>query len=114
MDDIRVESSDVVPHKKRAVVFALLFCTLFLSSIMGIYLIVATASKPPLNFPIDAVVTIAPGLSVDDIAKTLQSNNVITSSALFKLHVILANSAENLRAGKYRFSKLRFAVIPKP
>lgn len=56
---------------------------------------------PPSNFPIGQVVTIEPGESLQEITDTLEKNNIIKSSLVFRSTVILLGGETKMKAGDY-------------
>lgn len=57
----------------------------------------------PFVAPKDPIVNIAPGEPFSVIAQDLQDHNVITSSAIFRIVVMLSGGTTDIKAGTYRF-----------
>ncbi len=57
----------------------------------------------PFSMPKDPLVVIAPGEPFSVIAQDLQNHNVITSSLMFRIAVMVAGGTTDIKAGTYRF-----------
>lgn len=69
--------------------------------------------QPPVNFPLQQLVTVQEGASVDEIAEALYQNGVIRSPVAFKTIAAVTGQARSLRAGDYLFKEPKsiFAVV---
>lgn len=63
--------------------------------------------RVPLSFPINQVVHISEGETLDDVATSLAQENVIHSPALFKVFVYLLAGEKRIIAGDYYFQERR-------
>jgi UPF0755 protein len=68
--------------------------------------------RPPDQFPVDILVTIPPGESLDKIAADLQSQGVVRSALAFRIIETATGHQRDLRAGDYLFKEPKgsFAV----
>ena len=69
--------------------------------------------EPPDNFPLQQLVTVQAGSSVDEISRSLQANGVVQSALAFKLLAIATGHARTLHAGDYLFKEPQdiFSVV---
>ncbi len=69
--------------------------------------------KPPDNFPLQQLVTVREGASVDEIAFDLEANGVVRSGLAFKVVALLTGNARTLHAGDYLFKEPKdiFSVV---
>lgn len=81
---------------------------LYLSAILGMFLICAYAAyhyleTPPHTFPINKGIVIAEGATVSEISQFLEQQHVIRSANTFRLLVWKNKNEANLKAGTYYF-----------
>lgn len=61
--------------------------------------------QPPDSFPLNELVSVPSGESVQDVAATLGQNNVIRSPLMFRLLITLMGAERNVHAGDYLFKE---------
>ncbi len=71
------------------------------------------AIQPPDDFPLQQLVTVRAGASVDEIAFDLEASGVVRSGLAFKVVAVLTGSARSLHAGDYLFKEPKdiFSVV---
>ncbi len=69
--------------------------------------------EPPLNFPLQQLVTVRQGASVDEVAFDLEAGGVVQSALAFKIIAVLTGHARTLHAGDYLFKEPKdiFSVV---
>ena len=69
--------------------------------------------EPPVNFPLQQLVTIREGASVDEIAFDLEAQGVVSSAFAFKALAVVTGHARSLHAGDYIFKEPKdiFSVV---
>lgn len=60
---------------------------------------------PPRNFPKGAIVTVDKGATVEEIGRSLKEQHVVRSPIWFRAVVVMTNSEDKVRAGKYMFDR---------
>ena len=95
------------PNEQASLPSRRLFWALFIAIDLFITcaLIVYFAAKPPTTFPIQVPVTIAEGMTVDEITKVLKESNVIRSRNLLYAVLLLNYDPTQIKAGTYTFLK---------
>lgn len=84
-------------HANRRTILILIF----LGTLAG-YLYISVI-QPPEAFPVDKLVTIAPGESLVDISNSLQNEGVVRSAIGFRVVAVLLGDARALHSGDYVF-----------
>lgn len=71
------------------------------------------AIQPPDNFPLQQLVTVREGASVDEIAFDLEASGVVRSGLAFKFVAVVTGHARTLHAGDYLFKEPKdiFSVV---
>ncbi len=71
------------------------------------------AIQPPENFPLQQLVTVRAGASVDEIAFDLEASGVVRSGLAFKVVAVITGQARTLHAGDYLFKEPKdiFSVV---
>lgn len=71
------------------------------------------AIQPPDDFPLQELVTVRAGASVDEIAFDLEASGVVRSGLAFKLVAVVTGHARSLHAGDYLFKEPKdiFSVV---
>lgn len=77
----------------------------FTAIVTAIVISGASSISAPRNFPIDKIVTIASGSSLDAIAKQFEEAGIIKSVGLFKTFVVALTSDKNISDGDYMFNR---------
>ncbi len=72
----------------------------FLSAIAYLFVI-----RPPHNFPIDTLVSVKDGSSLESVARDMQTSGVVRSGALLRALVWAMGNSRSVRAGDYLFKK---------
>ncbi len=69
--------------------------------------------EPPVNFPLQQLVTVREGASVDEIAFDLEASGVVSSGLAFKFIAAATGHARSLHAGDYLFKEPKdiFSVV---
>lgn len=69
--------------------------------------------EPPANFPLQQLVTVREGASVDEIAFDLEAGGVVSSAFAFKAIAAITGQARTLHAGDYIFKEPKdiFSVV---
>lgn len=69
--------------------------------------------EPPVNFPLQQLVTIREGASLDEIAFDLEAQGVVSSAFAFKALAVVTGHARSLHAGDYIFKEPKdiFSVV---
>lgn len=69
--------------------------------------------EPPVNFPLQQLVTVREGASVDEIAFDLQAGGVVQSALAFKFIALVTGHARTLHAGDYLFKEPKdlFSIV---
>jgi UPF0755 protein len=107
-DEIQEELSEKWrPHANRRTIIILLTGGT-LALVMWVYVI-----SPPVNFPLQQLVTVREGASVDEIAFDLEAAGVVSSALAFKTIAVLTGHARTLHAGDYLFKEPKdiFSVV---
>lgn len=78
-----------------------LIMVLILLSAVAVYIVVLHA---PAGFPVNTVITVSEGSTLNEIADSLVSQYVIRSSSVFKGIIFLAGGQRNIFAGDYFFN----------
>lgn len=107
-DEIQGELSQKwrVHANRRTLIIAVSAGTIALLSYM--YII-----RPPENFPLQQLVTVREGASVDEIAFDLEASGAVRSGLAFKFVAIITGHARTLHAGDYLFKEPKdiFTVV---
>ena len=98
-----MESAEVIVERSYLRSGVWLLIMLAVIAVIAIVL-VAFLNTPPSTFTHNARVTIEPGSSLGDIAKTLKANGLVRVPLLFELAVSMQGEAENMHAGIYQFA----------
>lgn len=97
-DDVLTQSFEVPPKQKPTLskrrVFVLVLCAV---------VILWIALVPPRAFPVGAVIEIPEGASLRKAGKILREHNVVRSSILFEMYVIMHRGELGIKAGDYFF-----------
>jgi cell division protein YceG involved in septum cleavage len=67
--------------------------------------IVWLGTRPPSNFPEDAVVIVMPGQSVAKVARSFQEQNVVRSTFWFTNFILLLRGETQIVSGEYYFER---------
>src|ERR1043166_2509015 len=79
------------------------FFSLFVVSLAVFFYV--TAFSPPDSFPVDELVSVQEGESVQKIGKDLQAQGVIRSPFLFRALIVVLGRERGARAGDYLFKQ---------
>ncbi len=76
--------------------------------ILGIFVLAVIFSyvsliTPPVNFPPNKIISIAPGSTLSDITHNLKDENIIRSSAAFEFFVVFFGGEKKISPGDYYF-----------
>lgn len=91
---------------RRTLILLATLGTIFLASY--VYVI-----EPPVDFPLQQLVTVREGASVDEIAFDLEASGVVSSALAFKTIAFITGHARTLHAGDYLFKEPKdiFSVV---
>lgn len=99
MDDTLTSPS--IPHKKILLRALFFLCVCIAIVFYGVWY----AQTAPTHFPLGEQVYIPEGASVTEIGALLKTKNIIRSEIAFRVHISLAQKAQELQSGVYAFSK---------
>lgn len=71
----------------------------------GLFIILASSISAPRNFPVDQVITIKSGSTLDEIAKQFEEADIIKSVGVFKTFVLALASDKSISDGDYLFNR---------
>jgi UPF0755 protein len=93
MDTILLQIQSLIQGRKKTICFLVLFI-----AFVTIYLFL---HRVPKDFPINQVVTIHPGESLQEVTNNLYDLHIIRSPFAFRTHVILLGGEKKVMAGDY-------------
>ena len=82
-----------------------LITKIFTSFLFVLFVIFFIFFAPPQDFPLKKIIRIEEGGSVSGIASFLEQQNIIKSTAMFKVLVVIKGNQKDLIAGDYFFEK---------
>ena len=85
----------------RKISLVVLGLTFVLIALVVLYLVQNT--KPPANFPLGTMITVAPGTSVAEIARSLKEKNVVSSELILYAVLLAYYDPTELKASDYIF-----------
>jgi len=110
-DDVKGETTTPRQHR-RFLWPPMLFAALFLATLAGGVFWWKKSSAPPSDFPIEKLIVIPSGATLEEIAIHLKEEHVIRSPVAFTLLVRYKGAESRIMAGEYLFSSpLNLAVI---
>ena len=73
--------------------------------LLALFLFVFSFLKPPRDFPVNEIVTIESGESLESIAQKFEDVHLVKSSGVFKTFVLALTSDKNISIGDYLFER---------
>lgn len=95
-----------VYRKRIALIFTAIICVLMIAIILGFGMFF---TRPAQKDGVDQAITIREGMSLKEIASTLESKGIITNKDLFILWTRLLGNSRKIKAGEYL---LNSSMIP--
>ena len=87
-----------VYRKRIALIFTAIICVLMIAIVLGFGMFF---TRPAQKDGIDQVITIREGMSLKEVAGTLDSKGIITNKYLFMLWTRLLGNSRKIKAGEY-------------